>query len=152
MVYLAWDLILMELKHAPFVEMYLINNCFMLTKHQKAGRRISSESLSNLSISRSKIISFSLELWQRSLRTVGETSMKSLNITFIDTAMLIFYIIFHYFYCVKGVLRLHLKKKKKKRRIFQMIKPFNRLEYQTQAYRAQNWYNICSFCALSETA
>lgn len=52
--------------------------------------------------------------------------------------MLIFYIIFHYFYCVKGVLRLHLKKKKKKRRIFQMIKPFNRLEYQTQAYRAQN--------------
>lgn len=73
----------------------------MLIKHQEAGRRISKESLSNLSISQSKIICFSLELWQRSLRTVREASMRSLDIAFIDPDMVILYIIFHYFYCVK---------------------------------------------------
>lgn len=70
---MSFIILLMELKHSPVVEMYLINNRFVLTKHQEAGRRISSESLSNMSISQTKIISFSLELWQKSLRTLRET-------------------------------------------------------------------------------
>lgn len=63
----------------------------MLTKHQKAGRSISSESLSNLSKTQSKIISFSLKQWQGSMRTVKGTSTKSVDITLIDTGMLIYY-------------------------------------------------------------
>lgn len=89
----------------------------MLTKHQKAGRRISSESLSNLSICQSKIISFSLELWQRSLRT-ARTSMKSLDITFVDTGMLIFYIIFSLFLLCERSFTPSFEKKKKRLKKF----------------------------------